>query len=39
MTKREALAFAAKYNLEEEVEKEIDNGLVPEDALSIYDIL
>lgn len=39
MTKEEAIALAAKYNLQEDVEFMIDNGWTPEEAIDEWDII
>lgn len=38
-TAEDALRIAAKFNLEEEVQRELDNGATPLDALREWDIV
>ena len=38
-TAEDALRIAAKFNLEEEVQHELDNGATPLEALREWDIL
>ena len=38
-TAEDALRIASKFNLEEEVQKELDNGATPLEALKEWDIL
>lgn len=38
-TDEDALRIAAKFNLEEEVQRELDNGATPLDALREWDII
>ena len=38
-TAEDALRIAAKFNLEEEVQRELDNGATPLDALREWDII
>lgn len=39
MKRSEALAIARKYNLENEVEKSMDRGCTPLEALEEWDLL
>lgn len=38
-TDEDALRIAAKFNLEEEVQRELDNGATPLEALKEWDII
>ena len=39
MTKEQALKVAASYGLKAEVQRELDNGVAPLDALREWDII
>lgn len=38
-TKKEAIMLARKYNLERVIRQEIESGLTPDEALSLYEIV